>query len=216
MLTVQPGQHRLNFRHSQDHGQTSRSFGAGDVLQPTEVLLQHVAVKKQDGVHCLILGGGRHVFLDGQVSQKGLDFSFAHLLGMTLVMEQDEALDPAQISLFCADTVVLEADQIPYLVQQFRLLSRGRRLHAYISRRQVHENHFFNFNINHLKRTVGLAACYNTHCQRYKKATPSCRILHAAIFLLHFSKMLMYKGADAPARGQMRVVTRGLVRLILS
>jgi hypothetical protein len=32
---------------------------------------------------------------------------------------------------------VLEADQVPYLIQQFRLSSRGRRLHAYIFKRQV-------------------------------------------------------------------------------
>jgi len=89
-------------------------------------------------------------------------------------------------------------------------------LHAYISKWQVHQNRFFNFNINYLRRIAGLSACYDTHCRRCSKATPSCRVFHAAKFFLHFSKVLMYDEANVPVRGQMRVVTRRLVRLILS
>jgi hypothetical protein len=38
---------------------------------------------------------------------------------MALIVEEDEALDPANVSLFGVDGVVLAADRIAHLVKEF-------------------------------------------------------------------------------------------------
>lgn len=59
------------------------------------------------------------MLLDGQVGKEGLDFGAAHLDGVTFVMKQDVASDPGHVGLFGADRIVLEADGITHLVQEF-------------------------------------------------------------------------------------------------
>jgi len=52
------------------------------------------------------------VFVNGQVSEKGFHCWYAHLLGMSLVVEEDEALDPGDVSLFCADGIVFAVNGV--------------------------------------------------------------------------------------------------------
>ena len=89
--------------------------------------MKHLTVEEEDGAESLILGGGGHVALYGQVGEKGFDpstgsgqrFRRAHILGMAFVMEKDVALDPVRVGLFGADGIVLEADDVAYTIQEF-------------------------------------------------------------------------------------------------
>jgi len=68
------------------------------------------------------LGGGGDVLLHGQVGQKGLDFPAAHLLRVSFVVEQNVPLDPVHVSLFGANRVVLDPDDV---ADTFDKLSTG-------------------------------------------------------------------------------------------
>ncbi len=72
-------------------------------------------------VEGLILSGSRHLALHGQVSDAlaGFDFRRAHLLRVTLVMEEDEAPGPIDIGIFSANGVVLRLERLAHLVEQF-------------------------------------------------------------------------------------------------
>ncbi len=63
--------------------------------------------------------GGRHVAFNGQVREERFHFRAAHVFGVALVMKQDKALDPVHVGFFGADGIVLEADHIAHLVEQF-------------------------------------------------------------------------------------------------
>jgi hypothetical protein len=41
---------------------------------------------------------------------------------MSLVMEEDEAFDPVHVGLFSPNAVVFEADSVPHLIEEFRLV----------------------------------------------------------------------------------------------
>lgn len=64
----------------------------------------------------LVLSGGRYLFVYGQVGKKGFHFSDAHFLRVPFVVEQDVALDPGDVGLFCAQRVVLAPDGIADLI----------------------------------------------------------------------------------------------------
>ncbi len=53
------------------------------------------------------------------MGQKRFDFGFAHLLGMPLVVKQDEAANPLYVGFFGSVGVVFESDDISHLIQQF-------------------------------------------------------------------------------------------------
>ena len=110
-MTVQ----RLLF--GQDGGQALGFLGADGINGVVELLVEHFAVEEEQGAEGLILGGGGDVPLDGQVGQEGLDLRGAHLLGVALVVEEDEAFDPVDVGLFGADGVVLEADGLTNLIE---------------------------------------------------------------------------------------------------
>ena len=57
--------------------------------------------------------------MDGQVGEEGSDFGDTHLLGVAFVVEEDEAFDPANVCLFGADGVMLAADGITHLIEEF-------------------------------------------------------------------------------------------------
>jgi len=47
-----------------------------------------------------------------KVAEKSGDLFFAHLVGVTLIMEEDEAADPVDVHLFGANAVAFHA-QVP-------------------------------------------------------------------------------------------------------
>jgi len=67
-----------------------------------EFYVEHLTVEKAQGVERLVLGGGCHALLHGQVGEKGLFFWRGHVAGMTFVVKEDKAGDPVDVGLFGA------------------------------------------------------------------------------------------------------------------
>jgi len=109
----------------EDGGQMLRLFGAQGLDGGIEFPAEHLAVEEEEGGEGLVLGGGGDMFLDGQVGEKGFDLLGAHLFGVALVVEEDEAADPVHIGFLGADGVVLAADDLAHDIEQLFLLRPG-------------------------------------------------------------------------------------------
>ncbi len=58
----------------------------------------------------------------GEIREELIDLFDPHFLGMTLVMEDDEASDPLHVGFFCAEAIVSGAQSVTHLFQEFGLL----------------------------------------------------------------------------------------------
>ena len=81
------------------------------------------AVKEHQGRAGLILRGGCHRAIHGQVGEEGRHLRRAQLARVAPPMEADEAPGPVDVSLFGADRIVAHPDGVAQRVQQAR---RGR------------------------------------------------------------------------------------------
>ncbi len=59
----------------------------------------------------------------GEIRKKLIDLFDPHLLGVTLVMEDDKASDPLHVSFFCAEARVSGAQSVTHLFEEFGLLT---------------------------------------------------------------------------------------------
>ena len=110
----------------QDDGQAPGLLGPHGVDGfRIQVLPEHLAVEKEEGVQGLVLGRGRHVPIYGQVREKLLDLGGAHLARVAFVVKEDEAPDPTDVGLFGAGRVVLDSDGLTDAVEQFLLFAHG-------------------------------------------------------------------------------------------
>ncbi len=66
----------------------------------------------------LVLPAGRHAPLDCQVREELLHLGGAQVAWMALVVEQDEARDPLDVTVLRGHRIVLDAQHLPDLVQQ--------------------------------------------------------------------------------------------------
>lgn len=103
----------------EDGGEALGAFGADGAGGEVEFDAEHFAVEEEDGAEGLVLGGGGDASFDGEVGKEGLDLGGAHLAGVAFVVEEDEASDPGDVGLFGADRVVLAADGVSDLVEEF-------------------------------------------------------------------------------------------------
>ena len=78
-----------------------------------------MTVEEKKCAEGLVLGGGGHVALHGQMGEEGFHLCGAHVLGVALVVEKDVAFDPVDVGLLGADGVVLQADDVANLIEQF-------------------------------------------------------------------------------------------------
>lgn len=106
------------FIAGQDRGQAGRFFGA-DGLDWAEVNTQDFPVEKQQRVKRLVLSGGGHVEIDRQMGEKCFNFRPPHVFWVLFVVEQDEAFNPGNISVFGADGIMPYADGVSDLIEQF-------------------------------------------------------------------------------------------------
>ena len=91
-------------------------MGADGVDWKIKLVVKNVAILKEQGAEGLVLGGGGHLIVDGQVGEKGLDFSRAHVAGVTFMVKEDVAFDPAEVACFGAVGVMFEAEGVADLV----------------------------------------------------------------------------------------------------
>jgi hypothetical protein len=104
--TVEPLEHGADFVTGEDDGQPLRPFRAHDVVQPGHLDVQDFSVEEQKGAQRLVLGGGRHLPINGQPAQEARDLRRPHLGGMTLAMEEGVAPDPGDVGLLRSAAVV--------------------------------------------------------------------------------------------------------------
>jgi hypothetical protein len=103
-----PGQYR---RYS------SSSFGSHCLNVIAQICAQHLFIKKQQSIERLILRGGGHFQIGGQIRQKIFNLLRAHILGMTFVIIQDKPSYPGDVRLFCPPGIVLRPDDLTHLIQ---------------------------------------------------------------------------------------------------
>ncbi len=65
---------------------------------------------KASFTHCLVLGGGGHMQIQGEMVEKGLDFflSVLHVIAGFHFMKQDEAFDPRAITPTLQKSMILQ------------------------------------------------------------------------------------------------------------
>jgi hypothetical protein len=82
-------------------------------------------VRKQQRVQCLVLSRGSHVALGHQMGEKCFCLGPAQFLRMTFLVEQDKALDPADIGLLRSVGILFQAQDLTYAVAQFWFLEQS-------------------------------------------------------------------------------------------
>lgn len=111
-------QQRGSFLTRQHSRQTSRLLRPHHVIEPRQLDFQNLLVEEQQGSQCLPLSGGADITIARQTGQERLDLGLSHLVPVSLVMKQDEALDPVEIGHFGAQAVVLDADASANTIKQ--------------------------------------------------------------------------------------------------
>ena len=111
-----------DFVAGENDRQPLRAVRADQVAEVSRFDFQHIAIEKDQGTECLRLGTSRDVAFNGQIRQEGVDFRGGHLLGMTFVVEEDEAFGPIVVTIFGTNRVMAYAAGRTEPVEQFRLL----------------------------------------------------------------------------------------------
>src|SRR5262252_6619959 len=97
-------QDRRDFFVRQDGGQTTRSFRVRDGSKLWPGLMQDIAVQEEERIQGHILGRSSHLAMDGKMRQKCLHFLGSHVLGVTFLMKEDKASDPAEVRFLGTET----------------------------------------------------------------------------------------------------------------
>ena len=116
-------------------------------------------------------------------------------------MKQNETPDPAQLGLLRADTVVLQADQVSHLIQQFRISLRGCFVHAHISMRRLGRKSISPvISAGWQEKRTGAGIMIRTADARAAMAARRC-VFRRVICVLGCDKPMMYSVKDAPPKG---------------
>jgi hypothetical protein len=90
------------------------------MIKSVKRLSENIPVKEENGAEGLRLSGRGDILFNGERGEKVRDFRFSHISGMTFVVEKDELFDPVKVSLFGANAVMFEADDLADLIEEFR------------------------------------------------------------------------------------------------
>ncbi len=70
---LQVAQHGFEFGPGEDNGDVAVAFGANDTIELAEFPAQHMAVEEEEGVKCLVLGGGGDAVAHRQLGEEPAD-----------------------------------------------------------------------------------------------------------------------------------------------
>ncbi len=99
MSPGQTGEHLLRLLAREDDGHLLGPAGPLELAKLGQLELEHLAIEEEQRVQGYILGRGRDLALEGQVSEVGADLLGAHLARVALAVEEDKAPDRANIRL---------------------------------------------------------------------------------------------------------------------
>jgi hypothetical protein len=122
-----PGQQRpavlaaLALAHHQQVLREVHVAQAQALVQALELAAQQHAVEEEQRAQRLVLRRGAHLPGLRQVREERHHLGCAHLVGMALAVEQDEAARPGHVRVLGADAVVTRAQGEPELIEQLGL-----------------------------------------------------------------------------------------------
>lgn len=99
-------------------GPALRFFGHDRANGLLDGAIQDVVVEEEVGTEGLVLSRGGDLLLHRQVGEESLDLRCTHLFGVALVVEEDEAFDPANVRFFDANGVMLAAQSLTDTVEE--------------------------------------------------------------------------------------------------
>jgi hypothetical protein len=112
VLAFDLGEDGAGLGASEDDGQFGRTADALDPGDVLELSIEDLLVEKKEGAKGLVLGGGGDATFDSEMAKEEGDLGFAHLFGVPLAVEEDEAANPIEVSLLGPNAVMLNA-QMP-------------------------------------------------------------------------------------------------------
>jgi hypothetical protein len=85
-----------DFVAGHDHGDVDLLVGAHGIDLSRQGMVEDALVEEHQGIHGLVLGGGRDVSMHRQVGQEGLDLGFGEekVFARPHAVETDESYDP--------------------------------------------------------------------------------------------------------------------------
>lgn len=117
MLALKPCQHATHLLNTEYDGQAPVAARVADLLQPGQIMAQHLGVEEQQSRQGLAVSRWRHRAVIGQVRQKGFHLRPAHLGRMPQPMKADEGLHPVDVGLLGAQAVMHQAQPFAQLVK---------------------------------------------------------------------------------------------------
>ena len=103
-------------KNDREPGRAANPLDAGDEFK---FAVKDLLVKEQQSAEGLVLSGGCDSAINREVAEEGGDLVFAHIRGVTLFVEQDEASDPVDVSLLSANAVTLDAQMPADALEEF-------------------------------------------------------------------------------------------------
>lgn len=107
--------------------QPLRLLGALKCVDPIDRLRKNPFLEEEDRSQRLVLGGCRATAISSQVGQELSDFGLAHLLRVSLPVEEDEPPVPVKVCFLCPERQVPASDFVPELVKKL-WLEKGSRI----------------------------------------------------------------------------------------
>lgn len=119
--TVEECEHGADLGGGEDDGEVFGADGVGDFADLSEFPVEYLPVEEDDGIECLVLGGGRDFEVCGEESEEAVDFGASHGEGVLFIVEEDKPFDPVGIGLDGSGAEVTECGCGADQVEEFRL-----------------------------------------------------------------------------------------------
>jgi len=131
-FSLQRFQQRFHLVSAQHEGETMRSFGAHEVVDPVDLTPQYLPVEEHERIERLVLRGRTDVLFQRQCGQKLPDLLSSQCAWMPPALEVNKPPDPVNVGLLNPQTVMPHSDGCPHLVEELGLTllpGRDRRRH---------------------------------------------------------------------------------------
>ena len=109
-------QNQIYLALGQDDRKLLGFLGPYGTTEIARIFVKNVFIQIDNGIECLVLGRRSDMFVNSQVSQKGLNVPGIHIQRMPFVMKKDVTLDPSNVGSFRTERM-FEANGIAELIE---------------------------------------------------------------------------------------------------